>query len=69
MVLEPVGSFKIENETWADEYLQELVAMPEYRSMDEVKMRAQEYIKSETIKLHFINKAQGLLKTYGIRTE
>jgi hypothetical protein len=48
----------IENETDADEYLTALLEKPEYRSMDEVHMRAAKYIKDEHVKNYFINKAK-----------
>ncbi|MHC2255663.1 hypothetical protein ACVILK_005355 [Bradyrhizobium embrapense] len=47
-----VGSFKIENKAYADEYLDALFEEPKYRSMAEVRMRADKFIpalKSETI--------------------
>lgn len=62
MIIEP---FKIENESEADYYLSDLLAKPEYRSMNEVNMRAQKYITNEYFKNYFINKAKDILRTYG----
>jgi hypothetical protein len=62
MTIEP---FKIENESEADYYLSDLLAKPEYRSMNEVNMRAQKYITDAHLKNYFINKAKGILRTYG----
>lgn len=42
----------------ADEYLKALLEKPEYRSMNEVHMRAANYIKDEHLKNYFINKAK-----------
>ncbi len=56
-----VESFKIENEIYADEYLGALLAKPEYRSMNEVEMRAQKYIQDERVKKYFIGKAREML--------
>ena len=63
MTVEP---FKIENETEADEYLKDLLATPQYRSMNEVQIRAQTYITDAQLKKYFIDKARDILKTYGI---
>ena len=60
-----VGPFVIENESVADEYLKDLLERPEFRSMDEVKMRAQKYIKDARLKDYFNNKAAEIIKTYG----
>jgi hypothetical protein len=64
-----VKSFMIENEFEADDYLRDLLAKHEYRSMNEVNMRAQKYIKDEHLKNYFINKARGILKNYGHEIE
>ena len=60
MIVEP---FMIENESEADDYLRELLEKHEYRSMDEVKMRAQKYIDDEHLKKYFIDKASEMLGT------
>jgi hypothetical protein len=60
----PVGPFIIEGESEADDYLTALFEKHEYRSMIEVTMRAQKYIKDEHLKNYFINKAEEMLKTY-----
>ena len=64
-----VESFIIESESEADEYLKDLLEKHEYRSMNEVKMRAQKYIKDTHLKNYFINKAKEILKTYGHEIE
>jgi hypothetical protein len=51
----------IENETYADDYLTDLLKNPEYRSMDVVRARAAEYIKDPRVKNYFIDKAKELL--------
>jgi hypothetical protein len=56
-----IESFQIESESEADDYLKSLLERPEYRSMDEVRMRAQKYISNVRIKDYFINKAKGIL--------
>ena len=64
-----VESFRIESESEADDYLRDLLAKHEYRSMNEVNMRAQKYIKDKYLKNYFINKAREILKTYGHEIE
>ena len=66
MTIEP---YKIESESEADYYLQELLKHHKYRSMNEVIMRAQQYIKDDRLKNYFINKAKEMLKTYGHEIE
>jgi hypothetical protein len=63
MTVGPIEPFAIENETYADDYLTDLLANPDYRSMDEVRRRAQKYIKNDHLRDYFVNKAQELLKT------
>jgi hypothetical protein len=60
-----VEPFIIENESEADYYLRDLVGKHEYRSMNEVTMRAPKYIKDKYLINYFINKAKEILKTYG----
>ena len=62
MTVGPLGPFVIENESDADEYLRALLEKPEYGSMNEVRMRAQKYIKDEHLKNCFITKAKEILK-------
>lgn len=52
----------IESESEADDYLRDLLSKDEHRSMNEVSIHAQKYIKDVNIKTHFINKAKELLK-------
>jgi hypothetical protein len=56
-----VEQFRIETESEADAYLKDVLGKPEYRSMDEVNLRAHQYIKDERLRLYFINKAKELL--------
>ena len=60
-----VQSFVIDNEYEADEYLTALLEKPEYRSMDEVIVRAQKYVKDDCLRIYFINKAKEILRIYG----
>ena len=66
MIVEP---FRIERESEADAYLNDLFKKPEYRSLDEAKIRAQKYIIDDKLKKYFINKAEEMLKTYSQQIE
>jgi hypothetical protein len=61
MTVGPIGQFTIDNEVEADDYLKALLEKPEYRSMDEARVRAEKYIKDDHLKNHFINRAKELL--------
>jgi hypothetical protein len=63
-----VKTFKIENESEADSYLRDLLAKPEYRSMNEVYVRAQKLIPDARLRNYFINKAKASLGTQEIKT-
>jgi hypothetical protein len=63
MAIGPIEPFQIENEQEADDYLRDLFKKPEFRSLDEVHVRARKYIKSDHLKNYFINKASEFLKT------
>lgn len=65
MPVGPVELFKIESEDEADYYLTELLRDPENRSMTEVLLREQEYVKDPRVKVYFINKAKEMLAAYG----
>ena len=65
MTIGPVEPFKIENESEADDYLKQLFEKPEYRSMDEAYIRAQELIEDSRLKIYFIDEAKERLKAYG----
>ena len=58
MIVGPIGPYIIESEAEADDYLTALLEKSEYRSMDEVHMRAAKYIKDAHLKDYFINKAK-----------
>lgn len=62
MTVGPIETYKIETKTEADEYLKFLFEKQEYRSMDEVLMRARNHIIDEDIKTYFIQKAKIFLK-------
>jgi hypothetical protein len=62
MTVGPIGPFVIENESEADTYLSDLLAKPEYRSIDEVHIRATKYIKDDHLRNYFINKAKEYLE-------
>ena len=64
MTVGSVEPFAIENEGEADAYLRDLLKHPEFRSMDEVRIRADKYITDAHLKNYFINQATELLKTY-----
>ncbi len=66
MSLGPIQSYVIENKVDADYYLNDLLKQPQYRSMDEVNLRAQKYIKDTQVKNYFINKATEILRSYGV---
>jgi hypothetical protein len=56
-----VEPFSIENETEADDYLNDLFKRKEYKKMDEVIARARKYIKDDKLRTYFINKATKML--------
>ena len=62
MPVGPIEPFAIESELEADDYLRDLLANPDYRSMDEVRRRAEKLVKNEPLKNYFINRGQELLK-------
>lgn len=56
-----IEPFTIDSEAEADDYLHDLLAKDEYRSMDEVASRAQRYIRDNNIRNYFITKAKEIL--------
>ncbi|EKB18348.1 MULTISPECIES: hypothetical protein [Aeromonas] len=56
-----IERFKIENVTEADAFLRDLLAKDEYRSMDEVIVRARELVPDDNLRMYFINKAKEIL--------
>ncbi|WP_421217608.1 hypothetical protein [Aeromonas jandaei] len=56
-----IERFKIENVTEADAFLRDLLAKDEYRSMDEVIVRAHELVSDDNLRMYFINKAKEIL--------
>lgn len=61
MSVGPVQSFVIEDEHTAASYLRDLLAKPEYRSMDVVRERAGKYIPDPDLKRWFLNAGQEAL--------
>lgn len=57
-----VESFVIDSESDADAYLKDLLKNDQYRSIDEVQIRAQKYIRDPIIKKYFIAKAKEMLQ-------
>jgi hypothetical protein len=62
MVIGPVGPFRIESESEADEYLRDLLSHPEYRSMSEVCNRARALIKDQQLRDYFVSVAKAILE-------
>jgi hypothetical protein len=58
-----IQSFRIDTESDADEYLDELLRDSKYRSMDEIEGRAQTLIKDEKIRDYFVERGKEKLKT------
>ena len=57
-----VEAFVIDNESDADAYLNDMLKNDNYRSIDEVQIRAEKYIKDPIIKKYFIAKAEEMLQ-------
>jgi hypothetical protein len=62
MAVGRIEPFQLENEAEADDYLKDLFKNPQFQSLDEVRVRAQKYIRSDHLKNYFINKASEHLK-------
>ena len=60
-----IETFTLTTEAEADEYLEAVLATPEYRSMHEIELRADKHIKDPHVKRHFIEQAKELLRSYG----
>ena len=57
-----IAPYRIDAEHEADAYLRDLLANPEYRSMNEVEIRAQKYIAHDArLRTYFIAKAREAL--------
>jgi hypothetical protein len=59
-----IEAYKIQSEIEADTYLEEMFDKPEYRSIDEVMIRASRYIIDEPIRRYFIHKAKEMLAQF-----
>ena len=57
-----IERFKIENVAEADAFLRDLLAKDEYRSMDEVIVRARKLVPDENLRMYFINKGKQILE-------
>lgn len=57
-----ITPFKIETESEADDYLKDLLSNEQYRSFDEVEIRAKQFIDNDNLRSYFIKKAKELLK-------
>lgn len=55
-------AFVIDNKEEADAYLNELFKKDQYRSIGEVRVRAEMYIRDAIIKKYFISKAEEMLQ-------
>ncbi len=61
-----IETFKLEHESEADSLLHDLSARHKDRSMAEVNVWAQKHIDDAQLKSYFINKAEQIVKTYGV---
>ncbi|MFQ2193220.1 hypothetical protein [Aeromonas jandaei] len=61
-----IERFKIENVAEADAFLRDLLAKDEYRSMDEVIVRARKLVPDENLRMYFINKGKQILEALAV---
>ena len=59
-----IESYSIDSEAEANYYLTALLKTREYRSANEIEVRAAKYIKSVELKAYFIGKGKEFLKSY-----
>jgi hypothetical protein len=59
-----VESFVMDSKSEADAYLNGLFKDDKYRSIDEVLIRAEKYIRDPNIKKYFIAKAKEMLQDF-----
>lgn len=57
-----IEPYKIESESEADAYLNDLLAKQEYRSIHEVERRAAKLIPDDKLRKYFISMAREILK-------
>ena len=57
-----IETFKIESEAEANDYLRDLLARPEYRSMAEIEHRAHTVVSGDDLKKYFVAKGAEILK-------
>ena len=58
-----ISPYKIESETEADSYLQDLLERSEYQSISEVEHRSIKLIDDEKLRKYFIEKAKSILNS------
>lgn len=61
-----IERFKIENVAEADAFLRDLLAKDEYRSVDEVIVRARKLVPDENLRMYFINKGKQILEALAV---
>ena len=61
-----IERFKIENVAEADAFLRDLLAKDEYRSMDEMIVRARKLVPDENLRMYFINKGKQILEALAV---
>uniref|UniRef100_UPI003BA1A148 hypothetical protein n=1 Tax=Aeromonas jandaei TaxID=650 RepID=UPI003BA1A148 len=61
-----IEHFKIENVAEADAFLRDLLAKDEYRSMDEVIVRARKLVPDENLRMYFSNKGKQILEALAV---
>ncbi|QWL62875.1 hypothetical protein HQ399_11760 [Aeromonas jandaei] len=61
-----IERFKIENVAEADAFLKDLLAKDEYRSVDEVIVRARKLVPDENLRMYFINKGKQILEALAV---
>ena len=61
-----IERFKIENVAEAEAFLRDLLAKDEYRSVDEVIVRARKLVPDENLRMYFINKGKQILEALAV---
>ncbi|MFQ2188611.1 hypothetical protein [Aeromonas jandaei] len=61
-----IERFKIENVAEADAFLRDLLAKDEYRSMDEMIVRARKLVPDENLRMYFIKKGKQILEALAV---
>ncbi|MCK1396432.1 hypothetical protein [Bradyrhizobium sp. 1] len=63
MPVSNIGPFVLDRQDEVDDYLEQLLEKPQYRSIDEVEHRAQTLIKDASLRSYFISKGREMLAT------